>query len=252
MSIRSILIDDDPFIHDQLTDELKFHTPDVEVAGRAYNGLEGLSAINKYKPELVFLDVEMPDMTGFEMLGKLKNIDFQVIFVTSFGHYAIKAIRFNALDYLVKPVDPSDLKSAIERFKETAASNEAISALKNAVTNFRTDDPRQQSLLLQLQDGERRIKLNDIVRVEGVSNYSHVYTVDGSRVLTSKTLGSLEEILDHDLFFRCHKSHLVNVSNISKYENKDVILTSLDESIPISRRKVSAFKQWYHNNQYLN
>lgn len=250
MKIKSILIDDDPFIHDLMQDELKAHAPDVDLVGRANNGLEGLAAIKKYEPELVFLDVEMPDMTGFDMLSKIENIDFQVIFVTSFGHYAIKAIRFNALDYLVKPVDKNDLVAAIERYKETAENQSSIQTLKDAVQNFRTDDPRNQSLLLQLQDGEKRIRLRDIVRVEGVSNYSHVHTTDGKRVLTSKTLGSLEEILDEDLFFRCHKSHLINVVNIEAYDGKDSIVMVGGTRIQISRRRIKEFKDWYFNNRF--
>jgi len=116
--IKCLIIDDDPFIRDLLQDKLSQYLPEVEVLTTASSGLEGLQKIAHYQPDLVFLDVEMPDMTGFEMLFKLEDISFETIFITSYSHYAIKAIHFDALDYLVKPIDLGELKAAIKRYKK--------------------------------------------------------------------------------------------------------------------------------------
>ena len=126
MKTKSLIIDDNPFIIDLLTEQLRQNHPDILVAGAGKSGQEGLDLIQKIQPNLVFLDVELPDMNGFEMLARLKEISFQTIFITSYAHYAIKAIRFNALDYLVKPIDLSDLKNAIKRYKAKVANNNFV------------------------------------------------------------------------------------------------------------------------------
>jgi two-component system LytT family response regulator len=252
VKIRSLIIDDDPFTRDLLQDELQSQFAEIEVVEIASSGTEGLRIIEHLKPELVFLDVEMGDMTGFEMLSRIQKIDFQVIFITSFDHYAIKAIHFNALDYLIKPIDTEDLKHSIERYKKSLAGNGSFQAIKNAMQNYNTDDLLEHTLLLHLQNGEQRIRLKDIVRAEGVSNYSYIHTTDKQKVLTSKTLGLLEEMLSEQLFFRCHKSHLVNIIQIKDLSTNTLITLKDNSQIPLSRRKASAFKAWFNTNPYRN
>lgn len=138
--IKCLIIDDDPFIRDLLQDKLSQYSPDVEVLSTASSGREGLGKINIHQPELIFLDMEMAYMTGFEMLAQLSDIKFQTIFITSYSHYAIKAIRFNALDYLLKPIDLGELKRAIKRFKNKAKyidqkENMALALQNNSTKN---------------------------------------------------------------------------------------------------------------------
>ncbi len=135
--IRSIIIDDDPFIHDLLQDKLNLYLPEVTIMANAFNGKEGLEKIETFQPDLVFLDVEMIDMTGFEMLMQMEKIPFQTIFITSHTHYAIKAIRFNALDYLIKPIDLEELKNAINRYKKNSKENNPQENLKLALQNLK-------------------------------------------------------------------------------------------------------------------
>jgi two-component system LytT family response regulator len=245
MKIRSIIVEDDPFIHNLLNDLIGYNFPNVEIVGTSNNGTEGIEKIKKLKPDLVFLDVEMADMTGFEMLSKLEDIHFQTIFINSYSHYAIKAIRFNALDYLVKPIDLGELKAAIRRYQEKAKSEKPAGHIKQALVNMNTPSHDDKILLLQTQDGEMRLPLKDIIRAEGERNYSYIYLNNGKKKLTTKTLGDLEEVLDDKGFFRCHKSHLVNVSHIKSQPTSVSLLLSDDSILPVSRRKKENFKKWY-------
>lgn len=247
MEIKSLIIDDDPFIQDLLTDKLVQYIPEVKVADIASSGMEGLEKIKAHQPNLIFLDVEMADMTGFEMLSRLENIQFQTIFITSYSHYAIKAIRFNALDYLVKPIDLGELKAAIRRFKSNARKEQPAKKIQQALRNLSTQHMEDQKLTLNTQEGELRMSLKDIRRIEGERNYSYIHLSNNKRKLTSKTLGEFEDLLSDKGFFRCHKSHLVNISHIQSYPNSITLLLSDDFKIPVSRRKKEDFKQWYES-----
>jgi two-component system LytT family response regulator len=191
----------------------------------------------------------MADMTGFEMLAQLETINFQTIFITSYSHYAIKAIRFNALDYLVKPIDLGELKQAIKRYKSNIKENKRPDNIQQALTNLKTKNAADQTLILQTQEGELRLVLKDIVRIEGERNYSYIYLANNKKKLASKTLGDLEELLNDKGFFRSHKSHLINHTHIKSYPNSVTIILSDDTEIPIARRKKEAFKLWYENDQ---
>jgi two-component system LytT family response regulator len=248
-NIRSLIIDDDPFIRDLLQDKLNQHLPEVEVLTTASSGTEGLQKIAAYKPDLIFLDVEMADMTGFEMLAQLKNINFQTIFITSYSHYAIKAIRFNALDYLLKPIDLGELRKAIKRYKSNIQQNNRPDNIQQALKNLKTTNVSDQTLILHTQEGELKIVLKDIIRIEGERNYSYIYLTNNKKKLTTKTIGDIEELLNDKGFFRCHKSHLVNFVHIKSYQNRITVLLSDDTEIPIARRRKDTFKLWYEGEQ---
>lgn len=240
-NIRSMIIDDDPFIRDLLSDKLNQYFPEVEILSTAISGKDGVEKISIYKPDLIFLDVEMDDMTGFEMLAQAKNIDFKIIFITSYSHYAIKAIRFNALDYLLKPIDLGELKKAITRYKRTTLNNENLYL---ALQNQQTKQVSNHQLILKTQEGEIRLVVNDIIRMEADSNYSYIYLKSGKKKLVTKTLAYLEELLDDKGFYRCHRSHLINGAYISGNPNRLSISLSDGSEIPIARRKKLEFKEW--------
>lgn len=244
-TIRSILIDDDPFIRDLLQDKLQQYVPEVELLATASSGAEGLEKIRAHRPDLIFLDVEMADMTGFEMLGQLKDISFQTIFITSYSHYAIKAIRFNALDYLVKPIDLGELKAAIRRYQQRRQQpSPQRDTIRQALVNMHTSDAGEKKLALHTQEGDLNLELKTIIRLEGERNYSCIHLKGGKRVLASKTLGEFEELLEEDGFFRCHKSHLINKRHIKKQQTSASVLLSDGTVLPISRRKKEAFSKW--------
>lgn len=243
-TIRSLIIDDDPFIRELLQDKLEQYFPEVEVLATGNSGNQGLQKIEEFKPDLIFLDVEMADMTGFEMLLQLSNIGFQTIFITSYSHYAIKAIRFNALDYLVKPIDLGELKTAIQRYKKNTA-NYNDENLQLALSNLKTKNVAEHQLILQTQEGELRLTVKNIIRIEGERNYSYIYLTNHKKKLVSKTLSDLEGMLEGKGFFRSHKSFLVNRLNIKSHRNSLILVLSDDTEIPISRRKKEAFKSWF-------
>jgi two-component system LytT family response regulator len=245
MNIRSLIIDDDPFMRDLLEDKLKQHLPEVEIVATASSGMEGSQKIADHSPDLVFLDVEMEDMTGFEMLTELKDINFQTIFITSYSHYAIKAIRFNSLDYLVKPFDLGELRNAIQRYKKVSNKKVYDENLKLALLNKKTEDVSNHQLVLRTQEGEIRLAIKNIVRVEGERNYSYIYLKDGSKKLVAKTLSDLEELLVDKGLFRCHRSHLVNFSKIAGVKSRLFLTMSDGVEVPISRRKKDSFIRWF-------
>lgn len=243
-TIRSIIVDDDAFMRDLLRDKIRSYVPNIEVVAMAKSGSEGIEAIHKYQPDLVFLDVEIGDMTGFELLEQISSIDFQVIFVTSYDHYAIKAIRFNALDYLVKPIDIGDLKQAIKRYEQNFNITKPKQLIENALVNFKIAEPGEQTLLLNLQEGEMKILINNIIYLEGERNYTTIHTAQKKKIITSKTLGLYEEMLDENLFFRIHKTYIVNKNHILFYNNGSVLSMTDQIKLDISRRKVKEFSAW--------
>jgi len=247
MKIKTLIIDDDPFMIDLLKEKLSQFFPEIEVLATAQNGTQGIDLIQLHQPELIFLDVEMGDMTGFEMLSKLKSINFQIIFITAYTHYAIKAIRFNALDYLVKPIDLSELKGAINRFKKNAQNNASKNRLKQAIDNFNTTNVAEQKLSLQTHSGELRLTLKDIISIEAERNYSYIYGIKHKKILVTKALGDLEELLNDKGFYRIHKSYLINARHIIQIQNKTSVLLTNDKTLAVSRRKTLDFLKWYQD-----
>ncbi|MEM6724866.1 MAG: LytTR family DNA-binding domain-containing protein [Bacteroidota bacterium] len=246
-TIRSLIIEDDVFMVDLLRDKLKQYHPEVEILAVTRNGAEGLQLITEHQPELLFLDVELGDMTGFEMLAQIPDIDFETIFVTSYSHYAIKAIRFNALDYLVKPIDLEELKQAIRRYHENEAKEESKANLQRAVRNQQQQDVGEHELVLHTHDGDLYLRIKDIVRIEGERNYSFVILKNKKKHLVSKTLADLEDLLEGKSFFRSHRSYLVNGMHIESYNNTLITLSDGVE-VPIARRKKEEFLEWVRSN----
>jgi len=247
MKIKSLIIDDNPFIIDLLSDYLQQSHPEVVVLDTATTGREALERIKSLQPDLIFLDVEMPDMTGFDVLSHIDAINFQTIFITSHSHYAIKAIRFNALDYLVKPIDAKELAQALKRYRSNGYASINQSQVRTALKNLKKENVQDQILFLPTQEGGLKMVLNDIVVVEGDRNYSTIYLSGGRTKISSKTLGYFEEILTGKGFFRCHRSYIVNRTHIDKMYKDSFILKNQKE-IPISRRRKKEAKEWFANN----
>ena len=225
-------------------DKLTQHFPEIQVIAVAKNGQEGIEKLMKLSPKLVFLDVEMNDMTGFEMLLQLPEIYFKTIFITSYRHYAIKAIRFNALDYLLKPIDLEELKNAISRFKKQDMQSSLADPIHQALVNFSTRDVKEHVLTLNIQEGQLKIAIKDILHIQGDRNYSQIHMVGKKKEVVSKTLSDLAEILDSKYFFRCHKSHLVNRIHVQALVSSFSLMLSSGQTLPISRRRKQPFQDW--------
>lgn len=239
--LKALIVEDNRFMATVLIDMLEQHRETVSVVGVSYSGHEAIAMIAEKQPQVVFLDVELPDMTGFEMLGQLEGIKFQTIFTTAHSDYAIKAFRFNALDYLVKPIKDNELVEAVNRIKK---SNDNSIAIKNALLNIESKSVENQKLVLPTQQGTLRFALKQITHIEGEGNYSYIYLANGAKELSSKNLAYFEEILEDKGFFRCHRSYLINKHHIEDLKNDHFILNSRVE-IPISRRKKIKARDWF-------
>jgi two-component system LytT family response regulator len=208
--IRAILIDDEKHCRATLSIQLTKYCPDVLVLGAYGSGEEGLLGIAEHNPDVVFLDVEMPHMNGFEMLQQLQVIPFDIIFTTGYDEYAIKAIRFSALDYLLKPINKDDLRKAIDKVHNKNRHNltEQFKVLLGKLDN----KPKiLQKIALPTLAGFELVLLNDIVHCQSDSNYTHVVVKNGKRFLVSRTLKEIEEMLDDHRFLRLHHSHIFNL-----------------------------------------
>lgn len=201
--------------------------------------------IPEFQPELVFLDVEMPHQNGFDLLASLPEVCFDVIFTTAYENYAIKAIRFNALDYLLKPYSIQELEAALTRFlaKRASSRERTNPAMDSFLTNLQQPASRPKKMALPTAGGLIFVPLENIIRCEANDNYSKVYIRDGSTHLVSKTLKELEYLLEDLQFFRVHYSHLINLEHMKKYVqgNGGYVLMTDGSSIEVSRRRKTEF-----------
>ncbi len=236
--LKAVIIDDDEFSCFHLQDVIKHKVSNVEVIAIFNSAEDAIGKLLSLKPDVVFLDVEMPGgMSGFDMLKKLPAIHFEIIFTTSHEHYAIRAIRFSAIDYLLKPVNVTDLQEAVSRVYEKRSNDADLSLWQmEVVTQAKT---KIENLAIPTMEGLLFIGLHDIVYCEGDDRYTKIYLHDNKMTMSSRTLGSFEELLLPHGFFRIHKSHLINLNHLKKYlrgEGGQVIMVD-GTTLDVSRRK---------------
>ena len=239
--IKALIVEDNVFMATVLHDLLKQNAADIAVLDIADTGSKALQLIASKKPDVVFLDIELPDMTGFELLQQLDDINFKTIFTTAHSHYAIRAFRFNALDYLIKPIKETELDEAVKRLLKSAGNTIEV---KHALSNLESKSVEDQKLVLPTQNGTLRLPLKQITHIEGERNYSYIYLSNESRELSSKNLAYFEDILIDKSFFRSHRSYLVNRYHINALKSDQFVLKNGVE-IPISRRKRTEAESWF-------
>ena len=238
--IKAIAIDDERHCLITLEHHLN-KTGEIELVAAIQDSTVAVDKIKELKPEIVFVDIEMPGMNGFEVLSRFETLPFKVVFTTAYDQYAIKALKMNALDYLLKPVAFEDIKEVIEKYKnsEMHLSKEQISHLYRF-----SRGKMQDTIALSMQEGLLFVKVEDIMYVEGSGSYSTIVMTDKSKHLASKGISLFEEVLeDHQLFFRAHKSFLVNIRHIKQYmrgEGGEIIMKD-GKSISLSRNKKQEF-----------
>jgi two-component system, LytTR family, response regulator len=217
---QTIIIDDDQLARRGLRQILEKNFQEINLVGEADSVVNGLKLISDFKPELVFLDIEMPDGTGFSLLEKLRNVNFRVVFTTSYSDYAITAFKYSAFDYIVKPVLIENVRTMIDRINDIPVLNEKkrIEALQR---NLNTANAEDQTIALPEINGFSIVKVNDILRCEGVRNYSRIYFKDGTSLLVSRTLLDFDNLLVSHGFFRIHRSHLISLKNVNRYLKTD-------------------------------
>ena len=239
--IKAIIVDDEPKSCENLKFLVEEYCDHVEIIGVGHTISDSIKLIDALNPEIVFLDVQMQNETGFDLLEHYKdNITFAVIFTTAHSEYAIKAIRFSAVDYLLKPISVEELQEAInmvvKKINEKDNSNIKISTL---LKNLNQNSPDNYKLALPTLNGLVFIKMNSIIFCEGKDNYTNIYTNDNKCYLVSKTLRKYEELLSDQNFYRIHKTYLVNLNEIKEYlkgEGGQVVMSNL-KVLDVSRRK---------------
>ncbi len=232
--LRAVLIENNPESAEKLHFLLnKYCSQKLEVKASATSGKEGITAIAKHSPNLIFLDIKLGDMTAFEMLERIEHIHFQVIFTTEYDHYTIKAIHYSAVDYLQKPIGRDELLEAINRAEnnQSRVLREQVNALAQN-THLKAVLP--EKIAVTTSDGLIFIKINDIVRCESERMYTVIMLAKGEKVLVSKPMGHLEEILDGHGFFRVHNSHLINMNNIRQFVRTDGSYVIMDDGATVS------------------
>lgn len=239
--LTAIIIDDEQKGRMALKQKLHDYCPQVKLLAEAGDGAEGLKQIEKLGPDLIFLDIEMPRMDGFEMLNQLKNKNFQIIFTTAYDQYAIKAIKYAAFDYLLKPIDIEELKSAVSKIDNQALNltEKKLSALEQNLHG----KSALNKIAIATVDGLLFFNISDIIRLEASSNYTNIYFNNHPNLVASKTLKDFEDLLPADIFFRTHHSHLINLNYIKRYIKGDGGQIELQDGayVDVSRRKKEEF-----------
>jgi two-component system, LytTR family, response regulator len=239
-TIRTILIEDERKSLMTLETLLERYCPEVTVVGTGKNVEEGIRVLRETHPDLVFLDIAMPDGDAFDLLDRFGKIDFEIIFITAYNEYALKAFEFSALHYLLKPVNYLDLQRAVQRFRKIKPDTTVQAQLEVMSHNLHNHFDK---ITLPGNDGLEIINIQDIIRIEASSNYSLVYLINKDTLIISKTMNQFEEILRQSNFIRIHNTHMVNLMHVKKYQRGQGGLVILDDGtqLAVSRSRKMAF-----------
>ena len=241
--ITALLIDDDQHLRQGMKSLLERHAPEIRIIGEAESVKTGIEAIENWKPQVVFLDIHLNDGTGFDILeqvaktnGKLSS---HIVFITAHEQYALKAFKFSALDYLLKPVDPEELKKSIVKIKEVLEKNTSFDHIDLLLENIRKKVDHFKRIALSTADGIHLFEISDIIRCESQDNYTQFFIKNHKPLLISKTLKEYEELLMEHGFERIHQSHLINLSYLKSYIKTDggYVIMGDNAKLPIAQRK---------------
>lgn len=248
--LRALIIDDEPNNIDNLTALLGKHCPDVIMAGSAGQADEGKKLILELGPDLVFLDIQMPGKNGFDLLSSLDSYGFEIIFVTAYDQYGIQAVKFAALDYLLKPVNIEELKKAVQKAVEKSRLKKQNLQLENLIHLLKQQQQKEEHRIALPTARETRFAYPaDIVRCESSNNYSFFYFSSGEKLIVSRPIYEYEELLTPYGFIRCHQSHLVNKKYIRSWIKEDggYLLLSDNTQLPVSRQRKDIIKTELEN-----
>ena len=240
MEISAVIIDDEQNNIDNLEILLRQHCPQITIVATAMNANDGASIIILNNPDIVFLDIQMPGKNGFEMLQSLKNHSFELIFVTAFDQYGIQAVKFSALDYLLKPINTEELKNAVNKAIYRSVEKKQNQKLENLLQVLENQQERNLHRIALTSARETRfIKTANIIRCESSNNYTTFFLTDGEKIMVSKPIFEYEEILSAYGFTRCHQSHLVNKKHMRSLVKDDggYLLLEDNTQVPVSRLK---------------
>jgi two-component system, LytTR family, response regulator len=242
--LNAIIIDDEPDAIEVLSILLHQNCKNVTVVERCTSGATGIDAIIKHQPQIVFIDIEMPHVNGFDVLKATAHLNYKVIFTTAYAQFALKAFKFSAIDYLLKPIDIAELQTAVKKATPLQEENDLDIRLEALLKKMQ---PTSHRIALPLDNNIQLVNASEIVRCESDSNYTHIYLANGKKIVTAKTLKEVEENLAGFSFFRIHQSHLINTEHIHrviKGEGGSVVMND-GTQLPISRNKKERFLEMF-------
>lgn len=241
MKINTILIDDEQKSVSILCNKLERHCPQIEIIATTNDPESGIGLIDELEPDLVFLDVSMPRMSGLELLKHFPAAQFEVIFVTAFNQHAIEAINLSACGYILKPFDNDDLVQAVERAILKIQKKNTFQEKKFLLNRLNLAGDKNQKIVIPNREGIDFVKTNDIIHCEGVEGYTKVHLANGKKILSSQSIGNFAKLLDNKQFFQVHKSHIINLDRIVQYLNEGYLVLENGSKVPISRQRREDF-----------
>lgn len=241
--MKVIIIDDETRTRKSIADILKFSQQDLELVAEAEDVATGVSAIVEHKPDLILLDINMPDGSGFDLLKKLNDIQFKIIFITAYEEFAVKAFEFSAIDYILKPVYPKKLIDAIEKAHQLVEQESINLKLSALFANLENSVSENKKLVLKTAENIYIVNTNDIIRCESDGGYTQFYLIDGKKILVSRNLKDYEGMLDGFGFYRIHQSHMINLKYIDHYSKTEggFVVMKDNSILPVARRKKESF-----------
>ncbi len=240
-TFNALIIDDEPKLRKVLQIKLEQYCKDIKVVGDAANISEGYEKIKALQPQIVFLDISMPGGSGFDLLEKFTEINFEVIFVTGFNDYILDALKVSAVDYLLKPVITEDLVKAVQKAKDRIANREKIEMYHILKHNLNHLGEQDTKVAIPGANAYDFVQIKNIIRCEGWQKYTRIYLEDGSCIVSSYNIGVFKDMLENYGFYSTHKSHLINQKRIARYLKEGTIVMSDGAQVPVARRKKEEF-----------
>lgn len=244
IKINAILIDDEPKALAILRNKIERLCPNINIIGTSQDPQKAIEILITLKPDLVFLDIAMPEMNGFDLLAKITNPEFEIIFATAFDNYAIDAISHCAIGYLVKPVDNEDLIKAVNKAIENIERKDSLEKNKQLIANLGVQTFQKKKIVVPTQEGLEFIRIADIIHLEGVNGYTKINLVNNNNFVSSQSIGHFMGMLTNTAFYQVHKSHIINLDHIERYLNEGYVLLSDNHKAPVSRSKRQDFLEF--------
>lgn len=243
-TVTAILIDDEISNLKGLEQKLGKLFPDIVIENTFQKPEEAIKTLQKQQPDIVFLDVEMPRINGFDLLSQLETVDFQVIFVTAYSEYAIDAFKQNAVDYVLKPIDDEELVTAVNKALYIVKTKSDIEN-NHKLVNLLSSTISSNKIIVPTQKGMSFIPEEEVMHLEGYDGYTKIHLIDGKTIMSSYNLGKFEKLLSR-AFFKCHKSHIINLEKVRHFENEGYLVLEDSQRIPISRSNKKTFLELFN------